>query len=87
MRPCEGGGSRVDLKEVVTIGPRLWGNCSGRGREWVRSKRPHLLHSCNSHDQQHVRHKKLRERKKELTTFPGVKLDRRQVEVSVVLQL
>lgn len=26
-------------------GPRLCGNCSGRGRECVRSKRPHLLQS------------------------------------------
>lgn len=26
-------------------GPRLCGNCSGRGRECVRSKRPHLLHN------------------------------------------
>jgi len=25
--------------------PRLCGNCSGRGRECVRSKRPHLLQS------------------------------------------
>lgn len=41
-----GGGERVeDLKVVVTRGPRLCGNCSGRGRECVRSKRPHLLQS------------------------------------------
>jgi hypothetical protein len=26
-------------------GLRLCGNCSGRGCEWVRSKRPHLLHN------------------------------------------
>ena len=44
-RPC-GGGLRELLNVLVTIGPRLCGNCSGRGREWVRSKRPHLLQSC-----------------------------------------
>ena len=27
------------------IDPRLCGNCSGRGREWVRSNKPHLLQS------------------------------------------
>ena len=31
-------------------GPRLWGNCSGRGREWVRSNRPHLLQSWRGRD-------------------------------------
>lgn len=41
-----GGGERAeDLKVVVTRGPRLCGNWSGRGRECVRSKRPHLLQS------------------------------------------
>jgi hypothetical protein len=30
---------------LLASGPRLWGNCSGRGREWVRSNRPHLLQS------------------------------------------
>ena len=45
--PPEGGGLREDLNVLWTIGPRLWGNCSGRGLECVRSKRPHLLHSCD----------------------------------------
>ncbi len=31
--PDGGGGDLDDLKVVVTIGPRLCGNCSGRGRE------------------------------------------------------
>lgn len=45
--------------------PRLCGNCSGRGRECVRSNKPHLLQR----------------------TFPGLKFERRQVDVSVVQQL
>ena len=40
-----GGGLRDVLNVFVTIGPRLCGNCSGRGRECVRSNRPHLLQS------------------------------------------
>lgn len=60
-----GGGLRELLNVLVTIGPRLCGNCSGLGLECVRSKRPHLLQS----------------------TLPGVRLERRHVDVSVVRQL
>jgi len=44
-RPAEPGGGECveDLRDAVTSGPRLCGNWSGRGRECVRSKRPHLL--------------------------------------------
>ena len=46
-------GGEVEAEFMVEVvrrdepesGPRLCGNCSGRGREWVRSKRPHLLQS------------------------------------------
>jgi len=62
---CSWVGDVRARRDDVARGPRLCGNCSGRGREWVRSKRPHLLQS----------------------TFPGLRLERRQVEVSVVQQL
>jgi hypothetical protein len=47
-----GGGGALDGIAFVrgwampVVGPRLCGNWSGRGREWVRSNRPHLLQSC-----------------------------------------
>ncbi len=76
-----GAGDRLRSAEDAR-GPRLCGNCSGRGREWVRSKRPHLLQSCKSVI---LVYKKLF--LIGLTTFPGLRLERRQVEVSVVQQL
>lgn len=42
--PFEGGEPR-DLVIAADMGPRLWGNCSGLGRKWVRSNKPHLLQS------------------------------------------
>lgn len=39
------GGVRAFGPEDEDIEPRLCGNWSGRGREWVRSNKPHLLHS------------------------------------------
>ena len=82
------------MKVVVTIGPRLWGNCSGLGRECVRSKRPHLLHNCCARTMGKQKPKSQQPsscggviNKKVLTTLPGVRLDRRQVDVSVVRQL
>ena len=45
---CDGGGGvlRCCLNWLTfTTGPLLCGNCSGRGRECVRSNRPHLLQS------------------------------------------
>ena len=41
------GGVRARAGPVdEDIEPRLCGNCSGRGRECVRSNNPHLLQSC-----------------------------------------
>lgn len=45
-----------DLSEAPANGPRLCGNCSGRGRECVRSKRPHLLHKTLPGDKLERRH-------------------------------
>ena len=43
---CEFGGVPRCFMFMFTTGPRLCGKASGRGRECVRSKRPHLLQSC-----------------------------------------
>ena len=87
---CDGGGGvlRCCLNWLTfTTGPLLCGNCSGRGRECVRSNRPHLLQSYIADDRSAGDRG---ERRRELgghTTLPGVRLDRLQVEVSVVRQL